>query len=150
MEAEGITNVYIDSILKSCSYYRGIYSCDTIPKNLCDIDHFGIVCNLSKEEETGTHFISIIVFPKYVFYIDSLSGTCLNPDINKFLASLQKPVFFNSKTIQSPSSLFCGFFAILFILYFEAYRNFKLQFDSELNNNDKICIKYLCTLLANK
>ena len=152
MDDEGITNVYIDSILSQCTYYRGVFSCDNIPKTLSSIESFAIVCNLSKEDEKGSHFVCIIAFPKYILYIDSFGVPCVEETIKQFLSSLGRPVFYNARVLQSSKSFFCGYFCILFVLYHENQKtNFKLCFNSDnLLTNDAACVRYICKLLENK
>ena len=60
MDVGGVSNIYINDLMKkiSCSF-RGTFSRDNIPT--FEEENFSIIVNLSKEGETGTHFIAIFV-----------------------------------------------------------------------------------------
>lgn len=144
----GISNLFITSILNpTCPNFQGVYSADTVPKTLTRHDTFSIVCNLSKVEETGSHFITIISVPSYVLYIDSFGVSCSVVELQNFLVSLRKPIFFNSTKIQHASSSFCGFFCILFVLKFN-HPSTIIRFENvNLRKNDNICVKKIQDIL---
>jgi hypothetical protein len=147
---EGVSNHYIESILHPiCKKFLGVFSADTIPEKLLEQDTFSIVCNLSKAGETGSHFVSIIALRNRVLYIDSLGLPCIVPEICVFLAKLRKPLYINSKQVQATDSKYCGFYCILFVLYFDKdVPMIKLQFDdANLLTNDNLCIEYIKQLL---
>jgi len=145
----GISNFYVTSILKpTCETFHGVFSADTIPTQLLQRDIFSIVCNLSKVDEPGSHFVTIISQPHKIFYIDSLGLPCVTPAIDKFLRKLRKPVFFNRRQIQHVSSKFCGFYCILFVLYFDRKETSPLRFEStNLLLNDRVCVKKIQEIL---
>lgn len=145
---EGISNHYIDSILRpTCTGFHGVFSADTIPTNLLRYNQFSIVCNLSKAGEPGSHFISIIVFPNRVLYIDSFGLPCVVQDIINFIRQLKRPIFYNYQQVQDVSSPFCGFYCILFVLYF-TYVSTTLQFERKhLLQNDTICVNKIREIL---
>lgn len=146
----GISNHYIESILKPvCDNFRGVYSANTIPVRLLRCQSFSIVCNFSKVGERGTHFVTIIAARDRVLYIDSLGLPCVAQEINTFLRRLKKPVFLNSQQVQDFSSSFCGFYCILFVLYYDKKTpTFSLMFDTQnLLQNDSTCVKYIQQLL---
>ena len=82
--ASGITNIAIDQILSSCGTFYGTFSADSIPRELATRTRFSIICNLSKINEVGTHFVTIIVYEKCVLYIDSFGLPCFNSNIKEF------------------------------------------------------------------
>jgi hypothetical protein len=145
----GISNRYIESILfPSCKYFKGVFSANSIPGFLTNCETFSIVCNLSRIEEEGSHFISIIASSSHVLYIDSLGLPCIIPEISSFLQKLSRPVFYNVTRVQDLSSKFCGFFCILFVLHSERKCKFSLKFEeTNLLKNDHICIDYIQQLL---
>jgi hypothetical protein len=146
---EGISNHYIESILHpTCTKFIGVFSANTLPTKLLEQNTFSIVCNFSKAGETGSHFVSIISLPDRVLYIDSLGLPCPVQEICSFLMQLKKPLFTNSKQVQASASKFCGFYCILFVLFFDKPTSLHLQFDDvNLLNNDNLCIKYIQELL---
>ena len=144
----GISNRYIESILfPSCKYFRGVFSANTIPLVLTNCETFSLVCNLSKVEEEGSHFVSILASRSHVLYIDSLGLPCIVKEISSFLQKLDRPVFYNVTPIQAVTSKFCGFYCILFILH-HGRQNVQLKFGSKnLEENDNLCINYIHQLL---
>lgn len=157
----GISNHAIETVLRgTCRDFRGVFSSNTIPS--CLLQHrdrwnrFSIVCNLSEVNEPGTHFVSIIAFPSFVLYLDSLGQPCTVTSIVEFLRQLKKPVFYNTRQIQDVSSDFCGLYCILFVLHFN-HRDDSID-DPSLSTafkwktrhlllNDLICAKKLRELL---
>lgn len=151
MNNEGITNIYIQFILsKYCPKYQGVYSSDSIPSKLAKLEEFGIVVNLSDADEKGTHFTAIISQKTHALYIDSYGKPCDDNDICKFLTKLGKPVFFNTRQIQSYESNFCGFFSMLYVLHYCNESTKPLRFSKQLMKNDDLCIQYLCRMLNKK
>ena len=146
---EGISNQYIESILRpTCKHFQGVFSANNLPKNLKKVDTFFLVCNFSKVGEKGSHFITIISLPDAALYIDSLGLPCIVPDICSFLKQLKKPIFYNDKQIQASESKFCGFYCILFVLFFQQNSELCLKFDDKhFLSNDAACLKYIQQLL---
>lgn len=143
MKMSGITNIYIENVLRGqTNTFKGVFSCNNIPINFISEKHASIICNLAKENEVGTHFISIIQLPEFVIYIDPFGAPCVNRYILNTLGKCGKPVFYNNKTIQSLCSNFCGYFAMLFIIHFDQ-NNTMLCFSKDLYKNDALCIQYL-------
>ena len=147
----GLSNIQISNFLRThTKFFHGVFSSDNIDVKLRDLDKFSIICNFSKQDQQGSHFISIISFSNYVLYIDSLGLPCVMTHICNFLKSLKKPIYSNTKQIQGDYSKFCGFYCILYVFYFDEARNFRITFSNNLENNDKICVKYISDLLKNK
>ena len=145
---EGISNRFIESVLKpTCENFRGVFSADTIPTELLNSNNFSIVCNMSGVNERGSHFVTILVKPDQVFYIDSLGLPPIIPEMYNFLQRLRKPMVFNSKQVQDFSSKFCGFFCILFVLNFN-FPSTPLSFQSnDLMLNDVVCVEKIQEIL---
>jgi hypothetical protein len=145
---QGVSNHFIDSILTpTCAEYKGTFSSNTIPTQLLQCETFSIVCNLSPAGETGSHFVTIIAQRERVLYLDSLALPCLVSEINNFLQRLKKPVYSNSQQVQHVKSQFCGFYCILFVLYFNNPVT-KLLFETrDLHVNDATCVKKIRELL---
>ena len=147
---EGISNNYIESILKpTCVDFHGVFSANTIPIQLLQCQTFSFVCNFSRAAEPGSHFVTIISLHDRVLYLDSLALPCLVREITTFLRRLGKPVFSNSQRVQDLTSKFCGFYCILFVLYFNSKEpRFQLLFETRaLLVNDSTCIEYIQRLL---
>jgi hypothetical protein len=147
----GINNKTIEGLLQTCPLFKGVFSCNNIPASLSNNDSFSIVCNLSKVEEPGTHFITIVCFKDYVLYIDSIGMHCFNLDITRFLLNLNRTIFYNTKKIQSITSTYCGMYCVMYILHFNTPLHYqhdnKLSFTIDMQKNDKQCVKNVSRLI---
>jgi len=138
----GISNIYIHSILKkTVTNFDGVYSCNNIPSKLLKQSTFCVVCNLAKENEPGTHFITLIKQARKLLIYDSLAlSLTLYPVALKKLFTLYKPVIMCSTPLQTINSTFCGFYCILFVLRYN-YPFIKITPFSTPKINDNICIR---------
>lgn len=148
-EIEGLYDCYLNKILfNSCKYYRGTFCCDEIPSCIAGESKASLIVNLSPSDVDGSHFITIILKPDEVQYIDSLGFDCFSDDINNFLVSCNRNVKIHSTRIQSLSSTFCGFFCMALCLYHERKRTKSLTYYSnDLKRNDVIVLWYISNLL---
>ena len=150
----GISNIEIDNFLKNARIknYKGVYACNKLP---CKAEvqrwtDFCMICNLSKENETGTHFIAIAVFKNVIYYLDSLAlNATIHNYIKKFLAELKKDFLVTLiSPIQEKNSEHCGYYTIFFCLYcmnrFSTDDDDRIKIDKFNNTNlllnDNICI----------
>jgi tRNA(Ile)-lysidine synthase TilS/MesJ len=156
MPSNGISNLYIDKILTPrCADFKGTFSADTIPKQLCGESVFSLICNLSKEKETGTHFITIIARPNFIIYIDSVGLACTNQNIRVFMANCKRKMYYNTNVIQHPLNDFCGYFCMLYCLWWDsAIKNKPVikfhQAPHKYAENNQKCIQYIATMLKEK
>ena len=92
MKEEGISNIYIDDLMKkiSCSF-KGTFSIDKIPTY--KDEKFSIIVNLSKENDEGTHFIGITSSKDTIIYFDSYGIEYINLTIEKYLKKYRKKYF---------------------------------------------------------
>ena len=72
------------------------------------------VINLDEYENTGKHWVSLSVKPKYTVYFDSFGIEHIPKEINKFINNDIKSNIFR---IQAYDSIMCGYFCIEFINY---------------------------------
>ena len=72
------------------------------------------IINLDEYENTGTHWVSLFVKPKYTIYFDSFGVEHIPKEINKFIRNDIKSNIFR---IQAYDSIMCGYFCIEFIDY---------------------------------
>ena len=146
--SRGVTNVFIEEILfDNASHFYGVFSNDNVNPNLKYLNRFSVVCNLSNGNEDGSHFVAIIALPTYVLYIDSFGLPCVTENLCEFLSTLNKPVYHNSKQIQDFYSNYCGFYCMLYVLYFDKERLFTIEFTDNLKKNDTLCIKYIISMM---
>ena len=73
------------------------------------------VINLDEYKNTGTHWISLFVKPKYTVFFDSFGVEHIPKEINKFIGNnnVKSDIF----RIQAYDSIMCGYFCIEFINY---------------------------------
>ena len=114
MEENGISNVYIDKLMKKISRsFRGTFSIDNIP--VFDDDVFSIIINLSKHHEKGTHFIAIYCLKNKILYFDSF-GMPIELSLRNYLKNHKKQIISSMFSLQNIFSNHCGFFCISFIV----------------------------------
>ena len=88
-----------------------MYSRNNLPSK---IKKGAYVINLDEYENTGTHWVSLFVKPKYTVYFDSFGIEHIPKEINKFINNDIKSNIFR---IQACDSIMCGYFCIEFINY---------------------------------
>ena len=107
-----LTNIKISEYYANEPRFNGVYSGNnllkTIKKGAC-------VINLDEYENTGTHWVSLFVKPKYTVYFDSFGVDHIPKEINKFIGN--SDIKSNIYKIQSYDSIMCGYFCIKFISY---------------------------------
>ena len=109
--------------------FNGVYSRDNLPKT---IKKGAYVINLDEYENTGTHWVSLFVKPKYTtkssslestVYFDSFGVEHIPKEINTFIRSKELGSAVNNDIkssifrIQAYDSIMCGYFCIEFINY---------------------------------
>ena len=73
------------------------------------------VINLDEYKNTGTHWVSLFVKPKYTVCFDSYGVEHIPKEINKFIGN--NNIKSNIFRIQAYDSIMCGYFCIEFINY---------------------------------
>jgi hypothetical protein len=148
---EPITNINIEEYIaeNNAEYFQGVFSADNINNNIKFLDRFIIVCNLSKEDERGSHFVTLIFSDGYLVYLDSLGLNMTKYNfIERFIYELKvKSISYLNTPIQSRFSNGCGYYCIFFIVYFNHVLLTGNGLDVEkfsrthLTRNDEICIR---------
>ena len=101
--------------------FNGVYSRNNSPNK---IKKGAYVINLDEYENTGTHWVSLFVKPKYTagssslertVYFDSFGVEHIPKEINKFIDN--KKIKASIFRIQAYDSIMCGYFCIEFINY---------------------------------
>ena len=106
-----LTNIEISEYYKNEPRFNGVYSRNNLPNK---IKKGAYVINLDEYENTGTHWVSLFVKPKYTVYFDSFGVEHIPKEINKFINNDIKSNIFR---IQAYDSIMCGYFCIEFINY---------------------------------
>ena len=92
--------------------FNGVYSRNNLPNK---IKKGAYVINLDEYENTGTHWVSLFVKPKYTIYFDSLGVEHIPKEINKFIGN--SDIKSNIFRIQAYDSIMCRYFCVEFINY---------------------------------
>lgn len=146
-------NGYIESVGKKfLKNYLGCFPSDLQP-NIRKAQ-FGIIFNLSKHDEEGTHYIAIHSDREKLVYFDSFGQPIKNKLIKVFVKKhlKNKKFQYNKTQIQDDQSSFCGIFCLSFLASQE--RNISLQdfvkmFNKEdLKINDKKTVDILKFFIA--
>ena len=73
--------------------------------------------NLDEYENTGTHWVSLFVKPKYTVYFDSFGVEHIPKEINEFINNNNNNIKSNIFRIHAYDTIMCGYFCIKFINY---------------------------------
>ena len=152
---DGMTNKELENLAYFFfdNHFLGVYPCDVIPNT--KFKKFSVIFNLSKHNESGSHFISVIGNVKNIIYFDSFGEPCDNPHVLKFMKSFNKPIQMNNKQIQSTRSNFCGLYCLYFLIRCfqkkDTLKNFTRKFrSSKLIENDNLLTKLILREIKNK
>ena len=160
MASGGVTNFYLHNTLSNslkCSHlFVGVFSSNNLNvQELRKKEEFILICNLSPQEQAGSHFVTIVANKKNIFYCDSLSLP-INTSETLF-ASLKdigrKITSLLTHPIQAPMSEFCGIFCIYFVVLFD-HKRFPIVhgqrkfLKNKLIENDFICVENLKKLIS--
>ena len=148
-DSDGITNIFIDSILFSlCSIFKGTFPCDLLPI-ISSKERYCIIVNLSTSDKPGSHFISLYLIPRanICVYFDSLGLPCFDKNIINHILFLKYKMIDPGIQIQDVTSKFCGFYCISFVLSMQMcipFSQFISNFETNmLLENDSIVEKYI-------
>jgi len=144
----GLTNNELEKMSKKIlgETFLGVYPSNAKPE-IPKYSDFSIIFNLSKHNEKGTHFVTVLKKKKSVFYFDSYGKPCENKNILIFLNQLSQFYYYNKFSIQADNSIFCGIFCLGFLLSTqklnltpEKYINL---FSHKSNENDTIVTNFI-------
>ena len=102
----------ISEYYKNEPRFNGVYSRNNLPNK---IKKGAYVINLDEYENTGTHWVSLLVKANKVIYFDSFGIEHIPEEINKFIGN--KKIKASIFRIQAYDSVMCGYFCIEFINY---------------------------------
>ena len=133
-----LTNTEISEYYANEPRFNGVYPRNNLPNK---IKRGAYVINLDEYENTGTHWVSLFVKPKYTVYFDSFGVEHIPKEINKFIRSkelrakalrskelgsavghavglaVRNEIKSNIFRIQAYDSIMCGYFCIELINY---------------------------------
>ena len=99
--------------------FINVFSWDTVPTNLSK-KRFSLVCNLSKSNNSGTHWIAVFSNGKTLEIFDSfaLIGERLtNSKLEQLSKKLKLKIKTNKKRLQSLYSDTCGHYCLGYIIF---------------------------------
>ena len=116
-----LTNIEISEYYKNEPKFNGVYSRNNLPNK---IKKGAYAINLDEFENTGTHWVTLFVKPKYTVYFDSFGIEHIPKEINKFIRSKElgpavrnNDIKSNIFRIQADESIMSRYFCIEFINY---------------------------------
>ena len=142
-----LTNIEISEYYKNEPRFNGVYSRNNLPNK---IKKGAYVINLDEYENTGTHWVSLFVKPKYTVYFDSFGIEHIPEEIDKFIGNEQsssakarnKKIKASIFRIQAYDSIMCGYFCIEFINYILKGKTLldytNLFLPNDFKNNDQV------------
>jgi hypothetical protein len=162
---EGISNVYIERQMGKLNLanYVGCYSVNTVPVTQL-APNSSFICNVSKKNEPGTHFIAVKLDGErgLLYYYDSfgLLSAALSSEINTLLRDVADFFYLDVKfvlrePVQDLRSSFCAFYSMLYTVLSDDVTTIsriisaKLkEFNSiDLLKNDDVVISNLCAII---
>ena len=107
-----LSNLFINDLLKDNKFFEGCFSKDKII--LLD-NNKSLIYNLQNSDEKGSHWCCIKRRNNTIFIFDSFGIGEIPSEIYKIYKDFK--VITNIYQIQHISSILCGLYSILFILY---------------------------------
>ena len=155
VKMHGLSTSYLSNLMTICNFdpktFKGVFSCDNFYQKFKAThptpgDQY--IINLSSSNHSGSHWVAIrINSHQEADYFDSYGLDCYDDFIRKGLA--EQSIDFSSfnKTIQDPSSQFCGLYCVAYLLCRElniSKHIFASFFHNvELLKNDLICVEII-------
>ena len=142
----GISNYELEQLtfkLIGKKTFLGVFPADEL-KNVPSKKIFCIIFNTDKIHGPGKHFVSIYATAKKLHYFDSFGKSNIQTDIAKFISNSKRKCVMHCLSIQDPSSNFCGFFALAFLLWMKE-KNTSLNFYKLFNKNNLKCNNSIVT-----
>ena len=155
----GLSTHYLQNLMKICSFnpnaFKGVFSCDKFYLKVKDInlspgDRY--IINLSSRNHSGSHWVAMQVnTPQEVEYFDPYGLECFDNFIKKAIQEQNVMISTFKKTIQDPSSQFCGLFCVAYLLCREldiSKSTFASFFEeNKLLKNDIICVEIIKNII---
>ena len=129
--------------------FKEVFSSDNIP--YFPEANVSFICNLSKANEKGTHFIAVYICKKHIIYFDPFGVVCYVQDILNYLQSYGRKIIQSLVTIQDAQSLHCGYFCIGFVLALNNYYSLSMYQNMftirNLHMNDTIICNFILSMI---
>ena len=157
---DGLNTVELQELMKFCSLYPedflGVLPCDIFleyakQKKLSSKSRH--IINLSSSNNSGSHWVCIILKGKKAYYFDSLGHKCYDKNILKAFEEMDVNFDYSNVKIQHNKSIHCGYFCVARLLCDEvetSNEQFISLFDQRhLDKNDEICISIIKAFIDN-
>ncbi len=125
---------YINKVPELVGHWAGVKALDQIPKKL-KVKSFVIV-NLSPSSHPGSHWVVLLRPHKDTLELFNSSG-CSNLDnVKPYLKfPFKSQIFYNTASVQAPSTSSCGLFCVYFIIH--RFLNLDQTFDEVMEDSFK-------------
>ena len=128
-----LSNIFINNLLRNNNNFSGCFSKDKII--LLD-DNKSLIYNLQNSYQKGSHWCSITRRNNTIYVFDSFGIGEIMPEIYNIYKNYK--IVTNIYRIQDITSILCGLFSILFILYDVKNKNDFISFLTLFHKNDFI------------
>jgi hypothetical protein len=133
----GLSNSYIDHLgrrLTRRGCWLGVHSCDLLARKINTTGLFksnkdlSLIVNLALSHQPRGHFVAVAKIKNTVYIFDSLALPIIDSNLEEFIGRMpgniktEYVVRHHPTPIQHPKSLFCGFFALAFIVHMQQKR----------------------------
>ena len=151
---DGLSTFELQELMKFCSIcpeeFFGVQPCDIFLKNAKQkkfSSRSRHIINLSSSNNSGSHWICVMLKGKEAYYFDSYGQKCYDKNILKVFEEMDLDLSYNDVKIQHDQSIHCGYFSVARLLCDEAgicHNQFiKLFNQKRLDLNDKISVSII-------
>ena len=128
-----LSNIFINNLLRNNNNFSGCFSKDKII--LLD-DNKSLIYNLQNSNQNGSHWCSITRKNNTIYVFDSFGIGEIIPEIYKIYKKFN--IVTNIYRIQDITSILCGLYSVLFILYDVKTKNDFISFLTLFHKSDFI------------
>ena len=153
----GLSTDYLQNLMEICTFdsaaFKGVFSCDQFYQKVKDgqiilIPGDTFIINLSSRNHVGSHWVAVHIRTNLrADYFDAYGLDCFDDFINRTFEEQNITINTFKKRIQHPSSHFCGFYCVAYILCKNlgiSNSTFASFFhENELLKNDSICVEII-------
>jgi hypothetical protein len=143
----GLTSVFLDSILKKIPHFLGVFPQDYLKTIKIKSFPSSFVVNYDLSNRPGIHWIAVYLTFKNIFVFDSLGFKKFKwPFVTKFLKKFRKTHrFYQTPQLQLPFTYTCGFYCIYFLISCQhlSFNRCVANFTGDFYRNDYIILDLL-------
>ena len=120
---DGLSTFELQELMKFCSIcpeeFFGVQPCDIFLKNAKQKNFPSTsrhIINLSSSNNSGSHWICVMLKGKKAYYFDSYGQKCYDKNILKVFEEMDMDLDYNDVKIQHDQSIHCGYFSVARLL----------------------------------